>query len=186
MHRLKKYLPFLMGGIVLLAVLIALAVWNNRQTPEWVLNRYMQYVNEGRYEAVYDELLSDKAKSYTDRQTFIDQYRNIYGGIEARNIKMSNLEKSDESTDNYTYLKYDYEMDTVAGHYMGGTSARITKKPGAGPLNGMRACLFPAFRSGRLYRWCRPKRSAGAFMTATGTSWLEKGRSWRLALSRES
>ena len=63
MHRLKKYLPFLMGGIVLLAVLIALAVWNNRQTPEWVLNRYMQYVNEGRYEAVYDELLSDKAKS---------------------------------------------------------------------------------------------------------------------------
>ena len=35
----------------------------------------------------YDKLLSDKAKGYADRQTFIDQYKNIYGGIEARNIK---------------------------------------------------------------------------------------------------
>ena len=99
MHRMKKYLPFMIGGVVLVVVLIGLVVWNSRQTPERVLNRYVQYVNEGRYEAVYDKLLSDKAKGYTDRQTFIDQYENIYGCIEARNIKTSNIVKSDESTE---------------------------------------------------------------------------------------
>lgn len=145
MHRMKKYLPFMIGGVVLVVVLIGLVVWNSRQTPERVLNRYVQYVNEGRYEAVYDKLLSDKAKGYTDRQTFIDQYENIYGGIEARNIKISNIVKSDESTDNYTYLKYDYEMDTVAGHYKGGTSARITKKTNGWAIDWNEGMILPSF-----------------------------------------
>ena len=144
MHRIKKYLPFAAGGAVLLAALIVFGVWHNRQTPEKVLGRYIAYVNEGRYEDMY-ELLSDKAKGYTDRQAFLDQNKNIYEGIEAKNIKISNVIKSDGSTDNYTYLKYDYEMDTVAGHYRGGTSARITKSDTGWAIDWNEGMILPGF-----------------------------------------
>lgn len=144
MHRIKKYLPFVAGGAVLLTALIVFGVWHNRQTPEKVLDRYIAYVNEGRYEDMY-ELLSDKAKGYTDRQAFLDQNRNIYEGIEAKNVKISNVIKSDESTDNYTYLEYDYEMDTVAGHYRGGTSARITKSDTGWAIDWNEGMILPGF-----------------------------------------
>ncbi|WP_195267682.1 penicillin-binding transpeptidase domain-containing protein [Eubacterium sp. 1001713B170207_170306_E7] len=148
MHRVKKYLPFIIGGVVLLVVAIGLFVWYNWQTPEKVLNRYIQYVNEGRYEDMY-ELLSEKAKGYTDRQAFLDQNKNIYEGIEASNVKISNIIKSDESTDNYTYLEYDYEMDTVAGHYRGGTSARITKKPNGWAIDWNEGMIIPSLSKGQ-------------------------------------
>ena len=83
--------------------------------PEQLLTEYMQLLSEGKYEEMYT-YLSEDAKAETDEETFVNRYRNIYGGIEASDIAVDIEEDEDKDEDGGTQrVKYRITMQTLAG-----------------------------------------------------------------------
>lgn len=96
--------------IICIACGISFCMLNrNLNEPEDVLKQYMSYINDGKYEEMY-ELLSDKSKNETTKDAFITRNKNIYEGIEVKNLKLKTIVEEDKNK-----LSYQTEMDTIAG-----------------------------------------------------------------------
>ena len=86
---------------------------NNRDLnkPEDVLKQYVAYINEQKYEEMY-EMLSKESKKETSKDTFLARNKNIYEGIEIANLSVKTIVQ-DENDKNK--LSYQMEMNTLAG-----------------------------------------------------------------------
>lgn len=86
----------------------------DQNTPDEVLNAYISYLNNKDYEGMYT-LLSESTKSRVDKDTYIARNKNIYEGIEAANIAISDLAVNiDKKNSSYT-VTYTMSFDTLAG-----------------------------------------------------------------------
>ena len=95
---------------VLSLVIIAIVVFftcNARKTeinkPEGKLETYMSYIEEQKYDEMYD-MITDASKNSISKEDFIARNKNIYSAIEAKNIKISNI--TEESLENRRYKTF--------------------------------------------------------------------------------
>lgn len=107
-------------GIIIIVLLIAGGVaWYiisnmDQNQPDEVLNQYIAYLKNNDYEGMYT-LLSESTKARVDKDTYIERNKNIYEGIEATNIEISNISVGiDKKTENYG-ATYTMSFDTLAG-----------------------------------------------------------------------
>ena len=103
-------------GIIIILVFIGCGITfyfinKDINKPEEVLRQYMAYINEQKYDEMY-ELLSDECKSNTSKERFLSRNKNIYEGIEVKNLNIKTI-TADEKDKNK--LSYQTEMDTIAG-----------------------------------------------------------------------
>lgn len=115
-------------GTVALAVIIAalaLAAYHSVNTPERSLERYFDAVSERDYDKMY-LLISDDSKKTISREDFITRNKNIYEGIEARDLKLEvmSVEKID-SKQQQAY--YNLRMETVGGVLANPGNVRLRK-----------------------------------------------------------
>ena len=105
----------MVAGILVILILsgISLYYFMNRDlnTPEDVLKQYVAYINEQKYDEMY-ELLSNESKNTTSKETFLSRNQNIYEGIEAKNVSVKTVVRED---DDNSKVSYQMEMNTVAG-----------------------------------------------------------------------
>ena len=112
------------GIIVAIIVLLLLAIaggiaWYiisnmDQNTPDEVLSEYISCLSNKDYEGMYS-LLSESTKARVDKDTYIARNKNIYEGIEATNISISNITTNiDKKSSNYT-VTYTMTFDTLAG-----------------------------------------------------------------------
>lgn len=83
------------------------------ETPEELLVRYMNYISEQEYDAMYSMI--DTENSFIHgRKEYIERNSKIYEGIEMDNLKLSNIavEKQEGKT---VSVSYTTSFDTVAG-----------------------------------------------------------------------
>ena len=66
--------------------------------PEELLAEYMTLLNEEKYDEMYD-YLTEEAKTAIQRETYVERYENIYGGIEAVNIQADIEERKEGHKD---------------------------------------------------------------------------------------
>ena len=110
--------------IVVIIVLLLLVVgggvaWyiianRDQNTPDEVFNEYMDSLKNQDYESMY-LLLSESTKTRVDHDTYIARNKNIYEGIEATNIEVSNVTSNiDKKNKSYT-VTYTMSFDTLAG-----------------------------------------------------------------------
>ncbi len=85
-------------SIVVLALIIIVAsicIYLNslvtRSKPEDVVSAYMTYLVNGEYERMY-ELIDQNSKNNNSQEVFVSRNKNIYTGIEARNIMITNMQ----------------------------------------------------------------------------------------------
>ena len=78
---------------------------------EDVLKQYVSYINEQNYDGMY-ELLSDECKVKTAKEDFVTRNKNIYEGIEAKNVSVKTVVTDENDKGKVTYQM---ELDTVAG-----------------------------------------------------------------------
>lgn len=96
----------LIGGIVAWYIISNM----DKNKPEEVLNAYIECLKNQDYEGMY-LLTSDSTKARVDKETFLSRNKNIYEGIEATNIEISNIVYNEENKS----INYDMSFDTLAG-----------------------------------------------------------------------
>ena len=97
--------------------------------PEELLMEYMDLLNEEKYEEMY-AYLTEEAKASIDQEAYVERYENIYGGIEAMNIRVDIEEREEGHKDKKAVtqrLQYSLTMDTLAGELSFDTMAIFTK-----------------------------------------------------------
>ena len=84
-------------------------------SPDELLLRYFFYVENSQFDAMYD-MLTASSQELISRDDFIVRNRNIYTGIQARNIEVTiNQMFETDSDTGQKIVVYSLRMDTVAG-----------------------------------------------------------------------
>ena len=112
----KKVIAIIITILVIVGIIVGIVIWNyykEANQPEGVLKEYMANLNEQNYEKMY-ELITNNSKEKISKEDFITRNKNIYSGIEMKNLKIEILEinKLDATK---TEIKYKTTMQTLAG-----------------------------------------------------------------------
>ncbi len=96
--------------------------------PEELLTEYIDLLNQGDYVDMYD-FLTEEAQETTDKETYVNRYKNIYGGIEASDIRIDIADEGDKKDEKAETqrVKYTLTMDTIAGELSFDTVAIFTQ-----------------------------------------------------------
>lgn len=107
-------------------------------TPDEVLAEYMACIENRDYEKMYS-FLSDESKTAISEEDFIKKNKNIYEGIEAKNIIVTVSEAQPGEA-----VSYSLQMDTLAGKISYDAAADFTQNPEKGyGLNWSARLIFP-------------------------------------------
>lgn len=132
MDRKKNIFVIIGAGIVIVPLLICAIlyiVYNRTHTPEKKWNEYVVLLQNKEYDKMYD-LLDSTAQAKISREDFVARNKNIYEGIEAKNIEISI--NSVSKSDNDTIIDYNTKMDTIAGELQFDNSVKIADELGKG------------------------------------------------------
>lgn len=129
----KKNIYVLIGvGIVIIPLIIVAGIYigyryTNRPENKW--QEYVELLKNKEYEQMY-ELIDSKAQAKISREDFIARNKNIYEGIQAKDIDVTI--KSISKEDNDTLIKYNTKMNTIAGDLDFDNSIKIGNELGKG------------------------------------------------------
>ena len=126
------------GGIILYT--------NNKikSNPEDIWNQYIAYINEQKYDEMYN-MLTDDSKAQISKDDFVSRNKNIYDGIDMTDMKVeiTNVENEDSKTSKITYNS---TMNTEAGQINFQNTVRLTKnkdKENRYGINWSSSLIFP-------------------------------------------
>ena len=110
----KKVRVIIIVILVLLLIdgIVAWYIISNldKNKPNEVFYAYIECLKNQDYEGMYS-LISDSTKQRVDKDTFLARNKNIYEGIEATNIEISNLIYDEDNKS----IDYEMSFDTLAG-----------------------------------------------------------------------
>ena len=102
--------------LLLLIVIAGCVAWYiisnmDQNKPDEVLMQYINYLSNEDYEGMYS-LLSESTKTRVDHDTYVSRNKNIFEGIEATNIVISNVLVNEDTK----AVTYNLSFDTLAGN----------------------------------------------------------------------
>ncbi|PLT31759.1 penicillin-binding transpeptidase domain-containing protein [Peribacillus deserti] len=116
--------------VLCLSFLLLLAACSNEPQPEDRMEKYVQSWNKQDYAKMYD-YLSTSAKKEISKKEFTERYKNIYEGVEAKNLKVTYTkpkEEKDHKDDKKVSLPFNVKMDTMAGPISFKQNASLVKE----------------------------------------------------------
>ena len=96
------------------------------ETPEELLLYYMACIEDSRYDEMYS-MLDDQTRSEISEEAFEERNKNIYGGIEAKDIRIT-VTQTEERGSQAAAVYYDTKMDTIAGEIAFSNQAVFLKR----------------------------------------------------------
>lgn len=168
-----KTIVIIVISIVLLLALIGGGVYwyifvlnADKNSPEEVLTQYVSYINEKDFESMYT-LLSDSTKARVEKQTYLDRNSNIYNGIEATNVTISDLSYDKENKQ----LFYTMSMNTMAGNITFTNKATFDRQDdNKYYLNWYSQLIFPDLQSDYKVRVSTTQGKRGSILARDGTA----------------
>lgn len=137
----RRLLMLEIAGVAVLAALVAgLVLYRNvfSDTRDAVLKEYMGYIEKKDYEKMYALLDASSQKSVA-KDNFITRNKNIYEGIEAKDISLDISEKQDIEQP----LSYRVTMETLAGKITFDNDAFFKKEKGKWCIVWEDSMIFP-------------------------------------------
>lgn len=137
----RRLLMLEIAGVAVLAALVAgLVLYRNvfSDTRDAVLKEYMGYIEKKDYEKMYALLDASSQKSVA-KDNFITRNKNIYEGIEAKDISLDISEKQDIEQP----LSYRVTMETLAGKITFDNDAFFKKEKGKWRIVWEDSMIFP-------------------------------------------
>lgn len=117
------------AAVLALGLMLLAGCREKKPEPEELLTEYIDLLNEEKYEEMY-AYLTEEAKASIDQEAYVERYQNIYGGIEAVNIRADIEEREEGHKDKNAVtqrVKYSLTMETLAGELSFDTVAIFTK-----------------------------------------------------------
>lgn len=129
----RKNIYIISGALIVIVPLIvcicAWYIYSSTHKPEAKWNQYVEMLQDGQYENMY-ELLDCSAKAKISKEEFVSRNKNIYTGIEAKNIEVNITESKKDGS--ISVISYDTKMDTIAGEVSFSNKVKLTKELGKG------------------------------------------------------
>lgn len=113
-NRLIVIITVILLIIATIGTIVYITSEATRSKPEDVFNTYISYLQNGEYEQMYD-LLTNASKSDYSQDVFVSRNKNIYNGIEAKNILVTDV-TVEETKNGTAKISYKMSMDTLAGN----------------------------------------------------------------------
>lgn len=110
---MKKFLIIILCILVVVGIAIGIVIYKTNLTEASIcLKEYFEKLNNKEYDAMYDYVITN-----TSKEDFVTRIKNIYEGIEAKNINttvVTNIEDEDNSS--IINVTYNNSMETIAGN----------------------------------------------------------------------
>ena len=137
---MKKFLIVLLFILVIAGIAIGIIVYRTNQTePSIALKDYFEKLSNGEYEAMYDYVITD-----TSKEDFVTRIKNIYEGIEAKNISTTVLTNTeDEDNSNIVNVTYNNSLDTIAGNMSFMNTVKLQKQDEGYKILWNSSVIFP-------------------------------------------
>ena len=166
MKNKKVIIGILLVIIILIAIITTIIVINQKgEKPEETLNKYISFINEQKYEEIYN-LISEDSKTQINQEEFIKRNKNIYEGIDAVNIE---IEISDvEKEKGITKITYSEKMTTSAGNINFTNIAKLVKEDKQYKINWVSSMIFPELRNTDKVRVSTLKGNRGEILDRNG------------------
>ena len=115
----SKKVGIIISVIIIILLIAGIIAWYtisnmDKNKPDEVLYAYIDCLKNQDYEGMYS-LISDSTKQRIDKDTYLARNKNIYEGIEATNIEISNVETTINKKPEKYSVKYTMTFDTLAG-----------------------------------------------------------------------
>ena len=137
---MKKLLIVLLCILLIAGIAAFIILYNTNQTePSVSLKEYFEKLSNGEYEEMYDYVVTD-----TSKEDFITRIKNIYEGIEAKNISttvFTNVE--DEDNSNIVNVTYNNSIDTIAGNINFMNTVKLQKQDDGYKILWDSSVIFP-------------------------------------------
>lgn len=124
----KVLIPVIIVALLIIAIITGAFIIINGQsknTPEEVLSTFVEYINQGNYEEMYN-LISEEAKTKISKEDFITRNENIYEGIDMKNMKLE-IKSVEEESNTISNILYGIKMDTSCGEIEFSYTVKLTK-----------------------------------------------------------
>ena len=146
----KKTIMWIILAIVVVVTIVGsiatFVITRKTNKPESIWEQYVAYINEQKYDEMYD-MLTDDSKSNISKDDFITRNKNIYDGIDMTDmqVQITSVEKENSNT---SKISYNQTMDTDAGKVEFDNTVRLTKDREKGYLvNWSSSLIFPTLGS---------------------------------------
>ena len=115
----SKKVGIIISVIIIILLIAGIIAWYtisnmDKNKPDEVLYTYIDCLKNQDYEGMYS-LISDLTKQSIDKDTYLARNKNIYEGIEATNIEISDVETTINKKPEKYSVKYTMTFDTLAG-----------------------------------------------------------------------
>ena len=146
----KKTIMWIILAIVVVVTIVGsiatFVITRKSNKPESIWEQYVAYINEQKYDEMYD-MLTDDSKSNISKDDFVTRNKNIYDGIDMTDmqVQITSVEKENSNT---SKISYNQTMDTDAGKVEFDNTVRLTKDREKGYLvNWSSSLIFPTLGS---------------------------------------
>ena len=174
-HKLNKRIIISIACAILAIIAIGVTFYfinKDANKPIDILKQYMDYISEQKYEDMYN-LLSEKTKLSVSKETFLNRNKNIYEGIEVKNLTVSNISVDENDKTKVTYTT---NMDTIAGNISFENTVSFERQDDKKYyLNWDSTVIFPALTDADKVRVETVQGSRGKILDRNGKVLAEEG-----------
>lgn len=156
-------------GIVIIGIVLFFLFTGH--SKESILKDYYAKIVEKDYEGMY-ALLCDEAKETYSQEVFINRNKNIYEGIEAKDISLEIKEEKDD------VLYYQVSMNTIAGETKFENSTLFKN----GKIHWDDSFIYPTLNSDYKVRIGKDKASRGKILDRNGIVLATQGEAYSVGL----
>lgn len=138
-NKKNLYIGSAIAVIIVIVVIVFALINMNRPKMSDALTSYVHLLKDAKYEEMY-KMISSEAKDTISEEDFINRNKNIYTGIDATDIKVSNVEEIDGK------VSYTMSMESIAGKVEFINAASFTNEDGEYKLNWDSSVIFPELK----------------------------------------
>lgn len=163
----KVILPLL---IMAVAFVLGVYLYSNRTEPAIALKQYFKCLSDKNYEAMYEYIITDMSK-----EDFCTRIKNIYEGIEAKDISIIIAANTKENEEESTNITYTNSLDTIAGNISFINTAKMKKIEGVYKIEWNSSMIFPDLEDNQKVRVSTINYERGTIYDRNGIALAKEG-----------